>query len=76
MVSFEETSFMPTITRNILGPCTPIKTSVASIVPEDIGDDDCRKLVFDVWASGVPIASFRTEKEAYLFCLEKGLEVC
>ena len=47
----------------------------AVIIPCDIGDEDCRKMAFDVFVSGSYARAFNTKEEAYHWCLAQGLEV-
>ena len=41
---------------------------------EDIGDEDCRKIVYDVSYKGQTVYTSKTYQDALLFCKTNGFE--
>ena len=39
-----------------------------SIVPDDIGDEDCRKVVYDVWEGDALLRTFQHVEDARQWC--------
>lgn len=57
------------------GPAMTTQKIRVSIIPDDVGDEDCRKITFDVFAGALLLQTFPSQEEAFHFCLDNNMEV-